>query len=428
MFETTGVPAAAPASLVRDDGFVHSAVYTDQRIFELEMERIFHRSWLYIGHDSEIPKAGDFRRRTMGRFPVVLVRGKDGEPRVLINRCRHRGAMVCEVDQGSTQVFRCPYHGWSYDTAGHLVGLHGRKGYDDALDPELTSLTPVPRVASYRGLLFASLSATGMPLEQHLGRAASRIDIALNASPLGTVTLSHGVQKTRYRGNWKLVGMDGYHPTILHASMFSMGGKAPQPISNDPWAEGSASVARHLDNGHVMLDLTPSVVLSIEEHCRKLQKVPGGAEYIRDLRAAHGVEKADEVISLSGDPHMGLFPNLQLVGTHIRVIEPLAADLTEVHMYPMRLDGVSPEINQLRLRQHEFSHGPASFVGPDDTEIFERTQVGMTADAVPWLNLTRGLRRERLDHDGTTIGGITDEVPQRFQLHAWRELMAREAA
>lgn len=413
--------------LVRDDGRVHSAIYTSQAIFDLEMERIFHRGWVYVGHESEVPKAGDYRRRTIGRQPVILVRGSDGRVRVLANRCRHRGALVCENDKGNAKQFRCWYHGWSYDDTGRLISVHAPEGYDQTLDFAGNSLTEVPRLERYRGFLFASFAPSGKSLAEHLGRAAGYMDISIDASPAGEVALDYGVHRTKYHGNWKLVGMDGYHPTILHASMFSLRSRMGQASYQDPWEDGSASVTRHLDNGHVMLDLTGARMHNLQEHLDTWEKVEGGPEYVRAMRAAYGRERGDYLLAQMGDPHMGVFPNLQLIGSHARVIVPIAPDLTEVHMFPMRLLGVPDGVNEYRLRRHEFSYGPASFVSPDDAEIFERTQVGMMAEADPWLNLTRGMRRETRDADGSIAGRITDEIPQRYQLRAWKDMMTEAA-
>src|SRR5271154_322520 len=115
-------------------GAVHSALYVDPAIFELEIERIFHRSWVYIGHASEVPNAGDYRLRSIGRQPVMMVRGADGVVRVLMNRCRHRGAIVCETESGNEKIFRCWFHGWTYDTTGRLMSVSLPDGYDENFD------------------------------------------------------------------------------------------------------------------------------------------------------------------------------------------------------------------------------------------------------------------------------------------------------
>ena len=150
---------SAIESLVQE-GRVHSRVYTDQAIFDLELERIFHTAWVYIGHDSEVPKIGDYQRRQMGRTPVVMVRGKDKQVRVLINRCRHRGAMVVETECGNTKLLRCWYHGWVYDLDGSLREVPEPGGYGPDFKCEKMGLSQAPRVASHRGFIFCNRRAS----------------------------------------------------------------------------------------------------------------------------------------------------------------------------------------------------------------------------------------------------------------------------
>jgi phenylpropionate dioxygenase-like ring-hydroxylating dioxygenase large terminal subunit len=107
-------------TLVQDDR-IHASLYTDPRIFDDELERIFRRGWVFVGHDSEIPGAGDFVTRRIGTEPVIMVRGADGAVAVLVNRCMHRGTMVCAADRGHARTFTCPYHGWTYDVSGALL-------------------------------------------------------------------------------------------------------------------------------------------------------------------------------------------------------------------------------------------------------------------------------------------------------------------
>ena len=404
------------------DGMARGEIYTSQAIFDLEMERIFHRAWVYVGHETEVPEPGDYRLRTIGTNPVIMVRGADQSVRVLMNRCRHRATAVCENPAGHTDYFRCWFHGWTYDTTGKLVHVQGAEAYDDNFRKEEMGLTPAARVDSYRGFVFASLSAEGPSLLDHLAGAARMIDVAVEASPKGELLVNYGVHRNKYRGNWKMVGMDGYHPEVLHASVWEILGRRSHKTFRDTYPDDDSVATRDFGNGHVMLDSHKQRLRGLQTRLDDFRKLPGGDQYIADMREAYG-ERADLLLAFGGDPHVGIFPNLQVIGNHIRVIVPIAPDLTEVHMYPTRLVGVSDEFNEHRLRLHEFFYGPAGTISPDDNEMFERVQVGLMAQADPWIDLTRGMGQEIRDEDGSVVGRISHELTQRSQLDAWKSLM-----
>lgn len=430
LHHSTQLRAPDMGALVRD-GSVHSSAFTDQAVFNLEMDRIFHRTWLYIGHTSEIPKAGDYRTRLMGRQPVVMMRGVDGEVRVLMNRCRHRGSVICESDSGNTKHLRCWYHGWVYDSMGRLVEVPAREAYGPEFSEEKMSLSMPARTEEYRGFIFASLSDSVPSLIEHLGHAAPMIDLMVDASPQGSISVTAGVHKTVYRGNWKLIGMDGYHVHYVHASVIAAWDRNKESglgatHRGDPFDDASASRTRDLGNGHAMLDLTTHRLSHYEQFTKMLHGVLGGTEYLDAMYARHGDERAKLLIALAGDPHVGLFPNLQLINNQVRIINPLGPDESEVLMFPVLLDGVSAEMNALRIRQHESFYGPAGAGSPDDAEIFERVQRGLAAQVDPWVEISRGMNREARQADGTIVGLITDEVTQRGQMRRWLELMTAE--
>jgi phenylpropionate dioxygenase-like ring-hydroxylating dioxygenase large terminal subunit len=412
-----------------ENGRVHSDVYTSEEIFKLEIEHIFHRSWLYIGHESEIPDPGDYRLRTMGVQPVVMVRGRDGVVRVFANRCRHRGATLCQAEAGKLDRFRCAYHGWTYETSGELAHVTGPEGYGAEFRKENYGLTPIPRMDSYRRFVFASLDPAAPPLRDHLGLAAALMDFTIDASPVGELLVNAGVYKTTYRGNWKFVGMDGYHPNFAHASVMTarrqrkVAGKPHEEFRYESFDDRSEAVTRDLGNGHATLDMRAFRSHRIDEFLADVRRLPGGDEYIAAMRAAYGDERGNLLIAMAGDPHLGVFPNLQLINDQIRLIRPIAADRTEVLMFAVRLKGASAAINEARIRGQEFFFGPAGAGSPDDTEMFERLQLGMQAKVEPWVDISRGLGREHVDPDGSIVGRISDEVPQRAQMKRWRELM-----
>lgn len=220
------------------------------------------------------------------------------------------------------------------------------------------------------------------------GGAAEQFDMLVNASPTGEIFLDAGVNKTEYRGNWKLVGMDGYHPNFVHASVVA--GWARNSESGigamhreDPFSDAALTLTRDLGHGHAMLDFRAQRLKSYSKHADFLAKVPGGVQYVEDMHKAYGKSQAELLLSLSGDPHLGVFPNLQLIGNQVRIIVPVAPGVTQVLMFMVRLGGVSDEINTMRVRQHESFYGPAGSGSPDDAEIFERVQTGMQAEFNP---------------------------------------------
>ena len=412
-------------------GRVHSRIYTDQAIFELEVERIFHSTWIYVGHESEVPNIGDFQTRKIGRTPVIMVRGRDNQVRVLVNRCRHRGAQVVETESGNTKMLRCWYHGWAYDLTGALAEVTEPGGYGPDFKREEMGLTPVPRFDSYRGFVFGSLKSAVEPLRTFLGPAAEAMDVMIDASPTGELIVDGGVNKTEYLGNWKLIGQDGYHPNYTHASVVSAWERnADAGIGamhrDDPYTDQAATLTRDLGHGHAMLDFRQQRVQYYSKQVAFLSKIPGGAEYVQKMHETYGKERAEFLVSMAGDPHVGIYPNLQLTNNQVRIITPIGPGVTQVDMAFARFGGVSDEINTVRVRQHESFYGPAGSGSPDDSEIFERVQRGMAAEVNPWIEISRGMHREYVDaKDGTIVGKITDETTQRGQMRQWLKLMTQ---
>src|ERR1700693_1196986 len=144
------------SQLVQDDR-VSGRVYYDPAVFDEELEKIWYRDWIYVAHESEIPEPGDYVTRRIGLQPVIVSRDEDGAVYLLLNRCMHRGTTVCQSERGNAHAFRCAYHGWTYNNRGDLVGVPYAGGYDKSFRKEEFGLAKVPRGASHRGLILASL-------------------------------------------------------------------------------------------------------------------------------------------------------------------------------------------------------------------------------------------------------------------------------
>lgn len=407
---------------------VHSAVFTSEDIYRDELEKIFYRYWVFVAHESEIAQPGDYCTKWIGEKQLIVSRTADGEIRIFFNRCRHRGAAVCMTEYGNASFFRCPYHGWTYNSSGDLVGVPYPSRYGERLDKSALGLAEVPRVGSVAGFIFASMADDGPTLAEHLGKAAGYLEDFVKASPVANVRLSAGTSKSVFWGNWKFVGMDGYHTNFTHKTVldlrqrkqgasYNRGAGNSDKSSNESW---------DLGNGHCRLDLTgrDKVAIGAASNTSIAAGIPDnddGREYLRLMVEAYG-DDAAEVIRRSRDVHIHVWPNLQLIGSQVRVVRPLAAGRTEVMSYPAMLDGVPDSINTARIRSFEWFSGVASFGTPDDTEVFERNQIGLQADYIPWLVLARGMTVEPRD-DGSLVGNVTDEVPQRAQMSAWLRSM-----
>src|SRR5947208_3148179 len=223
------------------------------------MDRLFFRGWVFIGHESEIPLPGDFVTRPIGTQPVIMARAMDGQVSVMVNRCAHRGTMVCSEARGNTRTFACPYHGWTYDLTGELLGVPYPTAYDGRLDKKTKSLGCDARVGSYRGFVFACLGPTSVTLEQHLGVATGLIDRACDLSPEGEVQLTAGWVKHRCSSNWKMLpenDLDGYHLGFVHMALFKSVRTQYNRFTGDE--KSVKGVVRDWGNGHTEIDWSPA--------------------------------------------------------------------------------------------------------------------------------------------------------------------------
>ncbi|WP_406435312.1 aromatic ring-hydroxylating dioxygenase subunit alpha [Streptomyces sp. NBC_00631] len=397
---------------------VHGSLYTDPEIFAEELERIWYRTWVYVGHESEVPQPGDYVRKNIGPQDVVMTRDRDGEVHLLLNRCAHRANLVCDAPSGNSNSFRCPYHGWTYRNNGDLLGYPYNKGYGGKGKLAL-GLGRLPRVASHQGFVFGSFASDGPTLTEHLGAAAGELDRLARLSPEGEVELTAGWLKHRTRANWKLLAeneTDGYHPQFVHGSIFSVTGSPIGALYSD----NSTAVTRDLGGGHSENDLRPEF-RRFGEPMRWFgtteDRVP---QYVARMREVHG--PAAEEILVEGSPHVMIFPNLFIAEIQLFVIQPLAAGECVQHATAIQLKG-APELNRRMVSQCVGSAGPAGMLLADDTEMYERNQRGVALREPEWVDIRRGVERERTDDNGFRIGTATDETGMRGFWSHYRNLM-----
>lgn len=198
----------AVRALVRED-CVHRDVYVSPEIFELEMRHLWRNTWIYVGHDSQVPNAGDYLTTELARQPVIMLRDAEGTVRVLMNRCAHKGASVLSARTGHCEggLLRCPYHGWTYRLDGSIRTIPIKSGYEGtalATSSAAAGIAPVRNVAIHRGFVFARLSETGPGFHEYFGDALSSIDNMVDRSPLGRLEVAGGTLRYLHDSNWKM--------------------------------------------------------------------------------------------------------------------------------------------------------------------------------------------------------------------------------
>jgi benzoate/toluate 1,2-dioxygenase alpha subunit len=418
-----------------EPGRVHRRVYADPDIFELEMERIFGRAWLFVGHTSQIPNPGDYITTDLGRQPVIMIRHRDHSVKVLLNRCAHRGAKVLNERRGHAPYLTCLYHGWTYDSDGTLSRVPVPEGCAADFDLKQHGLARAPRVREYRGFVFASLADSGTDFADHIGPMKANIDDLVDRAPDGTLALDAGMHRYRYRGNWKLQienVLDSYHVPFSHASTVNKQGEqfarregdkagakvVDQNRTADTWRSRRSYV---VGNGHGWTSNT-----SLDDGKRSS---PAFDEYKRVLADKVGAERAQQI--LTPRLHNSLiYPNVSIMGLniHVRVIKPIAVDLTEVTIYPIRLVGAPDAMNFGNIRLLNVTHSATSFVQTDDLEAFRRTQNGLQSQMTDWVDISRGLGAEEADRGlNATRGYATHEMVVRAQYKAWLGYMLEAA-
>lgn len=399
--------------------------YRDPEIFEEEMDIIFSRGWVFLAHASEVGSPGDFKSCWIGKQPVILARDSGGKLGAFINACPHRGATLCRAERGNVRAFVCPYHAWTFKLSGELVGIADRSRYPADFPVADKGLKPIARLAEFRGLVFGSLSEDVPEFETYIGPAAKHLDYWLRRA-LGGKYRAGTPHRYVYRGNWKFQCenvLDGYHANPVHGSAYRTIRQFPQRF---PGADSSRAITgvrqlgetRGYANGHGMLGAGVALEAgNVPEEVRQ--------RYRQKLVSQHGEAETQEILN---NRHLMIFPNVCVMDNNLRVIQPIAHDLTEVYSYPLFIEDAEPEINAARLGDVQARVGTAGIVNLDDIEIFNANQTALGAPGLEFITLSRGLGEEEVSPDGERIGHHSDETPQRAFWRAWRERMASGSA
>jgi phenylpropionate dioxygenase-like ring-hydroxylating dioxygenase large terminal subunit len=424
----------AVRSLVRETE-VHRDVYIDDEVFQLEMRNVFANAWVYVGHDSQTPNAGDFYGTTIGLQPVLMVRHTDGSVKVLHNRCPHKGTRITGETYGNAgKFFRCPYHAWSFRTDGSLLAVPLRRGYENTgFEDSRASqgMTAVRHVHNYRGFVFAKPNEGGPGFEEFFGESLSSLDNMTDRSPAGRLEVAGGVLRYMHNCNWKMLvenQTDTCHPMVAHESSAGTAVEVwnrtpagtPKPMAVEIYAPFMSSYEffekmgiRVWDNGHGHTGVHSSIHADYSA-------IPG---YFEQMAAAYGETRAKAILD-ENRHNTVYFPNLMVKGPIqlLRLFKPISANRTLVESWTFRLVDAPDALLERTLMYNRLINAPTSVVGHDDVEMYERAQEGLKSDGNPWVNLQRLYKPgEAEEVDAVTNG--TSEWPMRNQFRAWTKFM-----
>jgi anthranilate 1,2-dioxygenase large subunit len=394
-------------------------LYHDQRIYDLEQERIFKGpTWSYVGLEAEIPNPGDFRTTFVGETPVILSRAMDGALHVVVNRCAHKGAIVRREPRGNAADHTCIYHRWCYAPDGKLMGLpfrrglKGKGGMDASFDMAEHGLRPL-RVASYAGVIFATFSERTEPLRDYLGPVFLHHLDRIFGKPIKVL----GYQRQRTFGNWKLYGennRDTYHGSLLHEFQSTFG------TSRVTQTGGVTMDARHRHN------LTWSKVGTDNEaefaELYKDNKVHDSSLRLLEPSMVEFRREFDDGISLA---ICSIFPNttIQQIANSLatRQVRTVGPGEFELYWTLFGYQDDTEEMTQHRLVQANMV-GPAGLISMEDGEAIEIVQRGVLGEnqACSVIEMGGGGPITDLDHR-------INDVPVRGFWSYYAEVMGFEA-
>ncbi len=397
--------------------------YTDPALHAAELDAIFSKCWLFVGHDSELAKPNDFVTRRIAGRPILFLRDRDGVVRCLLNVCPHRGAQVCRQKKGSAKLFSCLYHGWAFENTGRVISIAEGETYHEKFnEPGVNDLVPVPKFESYRGLWFLNYDPQACSLYDYLGNAREYIDLIMDQADVGMKVVGEA-QEYSARANWKLLAensTDILHVVTLHPTYLDL----VKTNSAGTMVRGKVVGASvDLGNGHAVVERAASYGRPIA------QWIPMWGEEARveiegiyaRLVSRYGEERARRMATCARN--LLIFPNLVLndiMSVTLRTFQPAAVDYMEVSVWaiaPAEEFG-KPALERRLTNFLEFL-GPGGFATPDDIEALESCQRAFGASReAPWNDLSKGLNR---------TPDATDELPQRVFWLEWRDRLMQRA-
>jgi len=397
-----------------DGSRVPYRVFSSQEVYDLEQERIFRGpTWSFLGLEAEIPKPGDYKSTFIGDTPVVMTRADDGTLAAWVNRCSHRGAMVCRQKRGNAKMHTCVYHQWSFGAKGNLQGVPFRRGRGEKLGmPEDFQLSDHNlrqlRVDSYAGLVFATFSDEVEPLADYIGPQMRPYVDRIFHKPVEYL----GCTRQYSKSNWKLYlenVKDPYHASLLHLFHTTF------------------NIFRVNMEMRCVLDEKRglhSIILALKgedenPEAYKAQQIRSYDEKFR-LEDPSVLAMVKEYEELATNHIQPIFPQLVIQQIHntlvARQILPKGPDAFELVFHFFGYVDDTPELRNLRIKQANLV-GPSGYISMEDTEATELVQRGTKRDPDEYSFIE--MSRKEVDDDHSAI---TEKLVRKFWV-GYQEMM-----
>ena len=420
--------------LVNDDAsLISRRCWSDDGVYALEKRGIFGKAWLFLGHESQLRNPGDFVQAYMCETPIILSRGNDQQLYANINSCTHRGLPVCRADHGNAKRFICPYHNWSYAIDGNLVTIPQESQVINKPDKSTLGLKRVPRLDTWRGMIFGSFDVDIVPLAAYLGDMRFYLDAFFERFP-GGIEFMGAPHRWVMNANWKLpvenqLG-DVNHGAFLHSAIIPR--EAQQAIEKIGFS--AVTSPGHGATFRVMPKGTP-----IEELAWGMEGMGGmfGStevqEYLKEVQML-AAERVGDIRSRMKGLTYGVYPNLSFLwsNTSFKVSHPRGPGKVEYWSWAAVPADAPDSVKKVLRTNYSSFFGPGGMLEQEDSEVWVQQHVGSKldfADDRPYY-YGLGLGEETSHPDLPGLVSVTaNEFYARHFFSRWRdELKAVEDA
>jgi phenylpropionate dioxygenase-like ring-hydroxylating dioxygenase large terminal subunit len=410
-------------TVLPEEGKIPAYILADPAIYKLEHEKIFMKTWILLGHESELSEKNDYLLRDLAGYSVIISRGQDDKIRAFYNMCTHRGMKLCRADKGNKANFTCPYHGFNFKNTGELIGVPLQNDiYGGKLDTSEMGLHKVT-IDTYRGLIFGTWNDNPQPLDEFLSDFKWYLDIALGRTEMEVIGPP---QKFIVHSNWKIGSdnfvSDSYHTMVTHGSIAQLG-----MVPSATYSKKGYQV--HTDNGHGCLIGMPNPDFAFPEELKdefKANLTPEQYDLMSNLKNLIGT----------------LFPNLSILVSHtkvkgqlisnttMRLWKPVGPEKMEVMTWFLVEKNASEDWKHRSRESYILTFSPSGIFEQDDTEVF--TDITAAASGVmPFAkkltyNYTMGMHREPVTDfpgPGVAYGDKFSEANSRNYYRYWLDLM-----